>query len=63
MTEPSANTIPSPCISQCCLDEQDVCVGCHRHIDEITGWHGADNQKREQILKNCSQRKQQKKHL
>ena len=25
----------TPCIGICTLNEQDVCIGCNRHIDEI----------------------------
>ena len=25
----------SPCIGVCTLNEQNVCIGCNRHIDEI----------------------------
>ncbi len=25
----------SQCIGTCTLNEQDICVGCHRHIEEI----------------------------
>ena len=25
----------SPCIGTCTLNENDICIGCHRHIDEI----------------------------
>ncbi|MGX5175546.1 DUF1289 domain-containing protein [Aliikangiella sp. IMCC44653] len=60
MKYPEPPKTQSPCISQCCLDEQDVCVGCFRHIDEITGWHGADDERRQAILKNCAKRKSQK---
>ncbi len=49
--------IPSPCIGNCCLDQQDICLGCARHIDEIVGWHGSNNNQRLQILKACQQRK------
>ena len=52
-----ANTVPSPCVSNCCLDEEDICLGCFRHIDEITGWYSADTNKRMEILKNTEQRK------
>ncbi|TQV88633.1 DUF1289 domain-containing protein [Aliikangiella coralliicola] len=57
MNNQDATPITSPCISQCCLDEEDICVGCFRHIDEITGWHGADNQRRQEILDNTAKRK------
>jgi predicted Fe-S protein YdhL (DUF1289 family) len=42
--------IESPCVSQCCLDEGDVCMGCFRHIDEITGWHGMSDVKKLELL-------------
>ena len=54
--------VPSPCVSQCCLDENDVCVGCFRHVDEITGWHSADSQRRRKIISNCDERKKGKKN-
>lgn len=46
----------SPCVGNCCLDLDDVCLGCCRHIDEITGWHHADKAQREVILQRCEQR-------
>ncbi|MCU4674418.1 DUF1289 domain-containing protein [Catenovulum sp. 2E275] len=30
--------VKSPCVRRCCLNEQDVCIGCGRTLDEITGW-------------------------
>lgn len=51
------STIVSPCISNCCLDDKDICLGCFRHIDEITGWHGADNSRRMEILRNSQHRR------
>ena len=29
---------PSPCVSVCALDEMDICIGCHRSVDEIAAW-------------------------
>jgi len=44
----TGSKVASPCVSLCCLDEDDVCMGCARHIDEITGWHSmSDGEKRE----------------
>ncbi len=57
MKEPIKQRIPSPCVSNCCLDEEDYCLGCYRHIDEITGWHTADDTRRLEILANCQARK------
>ena len=30
--------VPSPCRSQCKLDEDKVCIGCGRTIDDIRAW-------------------------
>lgn len=49
MTLPSS-TVPSPCIRNCCLDEQDVCLGCGRSLDEIRLWSESDDAERLAIL-------------
>ena len=56
------NKIKSPCVSNCCLDNEDICLGCFRHIDEITGWHSADDHRRLEILKAIKERKIINKH-
>lgn len=28
----------SPCIGVCSMDEQGLCAGCHRTLDEIARW-------------------------
>jgi len=28
----------SPCLNLCVLDGQGVCRGCHRTLDDISGW-------------------------
>jgi uncharacterized protein len=46
-------TIASPCIRNCCLDEHDVCVGCHRTLSEILRWSSANDQQKREILQHC----------
>jgi uncharacterized protein len=29
---------PSPCVRLCTLNEQDICVGCGRTLDDIKAW-------------------------
>ena len=29
----------SPCVANCCLDQQDTCLGCLRTHQEILAWH------------------------
>ena len=47
---PKQSTVDSPCIRNCCLDEQDVCMGCGRHLQEIMRWQSSSLAEREQIL-------------
>ncbi|MDP5136890.1 DUF1289 domain-containing protein [Rheinheimera baltica] len=42
--------VDSPCVRNCCLDQQDCCLGCGRKIDEIMEWHQATDLRRQQIL-------------
>ncbi len=39
-----AQTVPSPCVSVCQMDEATgLCQGCLRTLDEIGRWGNADN--------------------
>lgn len=49
--------ISSPCIRNCCLDNEDVCLGCFRSLPEIIGWTDADNAARLIILENTKSRR------
>uniref|UniRef100_A0A486XJ74 DUF1289 domain-containing protein n=1 Tax=Rheinheimera sp. BAL341 TaxID=1708203 RepID=A0A486XJ74_9GAMM len=40
----------SPCVRNCCLDQQDICLGCGRHVDEIIEWHNASLSRQAEIL-------------
>ncbi|WP_434770892.1 DUF1289 domain-containing protein [Pseudomonas entomophila] len=48
--------VASPCVSICALDEQDLCTGCQRSVDEITRWSRMDNAERRQVLVRCQAR-------
>lgn len=37
-TEPGEGFPASPCVHICKLDDNGVCTGCRRSIDEIAGW-------------------------
>ena len=50
-------SIPSPCIRNCCLDEKDICLGCFRHLDEIIGWQERSNDEKKFILECCGSRR------
>jgi predicted Fe-S protein YdhL (DUF1289 family) len=48
----------SPCVRNCCLDDNDICLGCFRSLDEIKNWTQVDAQTRERYLMNAKSRKQ-----
>jgi len=48
--------IPSPCIRNCCLDEDDICLGCFRSLEEILQWGGASERRRRAILARAAER-------
>ncbi|MEI8647961.1 DUF1289 domain-containing protein [Paraglaciecola sp. Hal342] len=39
----TSKDVDSPCVRNCCLDQQDMCVGCFRMLDEIVGWGTASS--------------------
>jgi uncharacterized protein len=43
-------TVISPCISVCALDENDVCTGCYRLADEIRCWGSYSNSQKREVL-------------
>jgi len=53
----------SPCVRNCCLDEDDICMGCFRSLTEITQWTLVDDETRVSFLKNCESRKSNHKKI
>lgn len=52
--------IDSPCTRVCCLDDNDVCVGCFRSMKEIMAWGGASDDERREILRQCEARREER---
>lgn len=50
----------NPCIRHCCLDNNDVCLGCFRALAEILAWHSASAEQKQSILNECQNRKSAK---
>lgn len=48
----------SPCVRNCCLDDNDVCIGCGRTLDEIRLWGIVDAQQRLEIRQRADERVQ-----
>lgn len=52
--------LQSPCVRNCCLDEEDVCLGCGRTLDEIRTWSSLEEAKRREILELAEARRRER---
>lgn len=52
-----SDAVPSPCVSLCKLDDERVCVGCFRHVEDIREWRSADDDRRREIRQRAEQRR------
>ena len=53
---PSERAVASPCVNICALDDDDICIGCQRSVEEITRWSRMDNAERRVVLGVCHER-------
>lgn len=49
--------VMSPCVGICCPDQNDVCMGCFRTMDEITRWWDMSSTEKKQLLLELESRK------
>ncbi|MEZ5083210.1 MAG: DUF1289 domain-containing protein [Bacteroidales bacterium] len=49
--------LKSPCIKVCKYDEDSICIGCHRTMNEITSWLFMNDEQKMQSLKEAKIRK------
>jgi len=42
--------VHSPCIGACIIDYNNMCIGCHRHKEEIYYWSEFNNAERREIV-------------
>jgi len=48
--------VPSPCVSVCALNEDDLCTGCYRTGMEIIRWGRMTDDERREVYRNIEQR-------
>lgn len=53
--------IDKPCIKKCCLNEDDVCLGCFRTFDDMVQWNKSNIEEKTQMLKMAKERKREHK--
>ncbi|MGA9856170.1 MAG: DUF1289 domain-containing protein [Gammaproteobacteria bacterium] len=52
-----SDLVASPCVSICCLDEDDICIGCGRTLDEIRRWSDMPVQEKRETLRYSAERR------
>lgn len=50
-------SVPSPCIQVCTLDDDNVCIGCYRSADEIREWMIMDRPAKLEVLERVRARR------
>ena len=48
--------LASPCVRNCCLDDDNVCMGCGRALEEIVQWGTASDAEKTAILARSRER-------
>jgi uncharacterized protein len=55
--------IQSPCVRNCCLNQDDICLGCFRSLSEIIAWGQASSEERELIMLFSKKRAEESKQI
>ena len=50
------NEFSTPCIGVCQYDNEDICRGCFRTLDEISNWALMTEEERKKIMKQLDER-------
>jgi len=50
------NKFSTPCIGVCQYDNEDICRGCFRTLDEISNWALMTEEERKEIMKKLDER-------
>ncbi len=53
---PASEPLASPCVRNCCLDDDNVCMGCGRALEEIVSWGTASDADKTAILERSRER-------
>jgi uncharacterized protein len=53
--------VPSPCKDDCCLNNDNICLGCFRSLAEIAHWQQMDNSMRLAVLRLAEKRRKEQK--
>ncbi|WP_284218196.1 DUF1289 domain-containing protein [Agaribacter marinus] len=58
-----SDSINSPCIRNCCLNDENICIGCFRSLQDITQWSNASDAEKIEILRSVARRREERNKL
>lgn len=50
-------SVEKPCIRKCCLNENDVCLGCFRTYNDMLIWNAISYTEKVRLLEKAKERK------
>ena len=56
ISESTVQSVASPCVSICALNDEDVCVGCYRSGEEISSWGSLSEQEKQEVMLRVQER-------
>ncbi len=56
MSDSAQAPVPSPCVSICALDDNNVCLGCYRSGEEISRWGELSNDEKRAVMDKVGER-------
>ena len=56
MNDSAQAPVPSPCVSICALDDNNVCLGCYRSGEEISRWGELSNDEKRAVMEKVCER-------
>ncbi|MDX2463080.1 MAG: DUF1289 domain-containing protein [Porticoccus sp.] len=48
--------VPSPCVSICSMNEEELCIGCYRTAKEIREWLLMEDDERMDVISKSAER-------
>ena len=51
------SNIHKPCMKKCCLNEDDICLGCFRTFNDMLMWNKASIEDKEIMLQKAGMRR------
>ncbi len=56
-------TVEVPCIRKCCLNDEDICLGCFRTFEDMKVWRSLTREEKVTVLHLAKKRESEAKEI